>query len=108
MQSVFEVVAEPTRRSILNILAKSQRSVADIEAELGLPQTTVSKHLRVLREAGVVVAKVDAQRRLYSVTPGPLKELDDWLAPFRELWQNHLDAFERHLDRVHGAAGGLE
>jgi DNA-binding transcriptional ArsR family regulator len=100
MPSVFEVIAEPHRRAILSLLASSEQSVRAIERRLGLAQPTVSKHLRVLREAGFVEATVDAQRRVYRVTPAPLQELDAWLAPFRQLWSRHLDALERHLDRT--------
>ena len=101
VESVFEIIAEPNRRAILNLLASSERSVGEIERELDMTQPTVSKHLRVLREAGFVEAEVDAQRRLYRLNPQPLKEVDDWLAPFREFWSTHLDALERHLDRMH-------
>lgn len=92
---------EPSRRAILGLLATSDRTVGEIEGHLRLPQPTVSKHLRVLREAGFVEAKVDAQRRLYRLNPEPLKEVDDWLGQFRRLWSVHLDALERHLDRMH-------
>jgi DNA-binding transcriptional ArsR family regulator len=101
MQSVFEIVAEPNRRAILSLLASSQQSVGDIERRLRMPQPSVSKHLRVLREAGFVESTVDAQRRLYRLKPDALEELDAWLAPFRELWSTHVDALERHLDRLH-------
>jgi DNA-binding transcriptional ArsR family regulator len=100
MQSVFEIIAEPNRRAILGLLASSQRSVGEIERRLRMPQPTVSKHLRVLREAGFVEATVDAQRRLYRLKPEPLEEIDEWLAPFRRFWSTHLDALERHLDRM--------
>lgn len=102
MTSVFDIIAEPNRRAILSLLAASEQSVGAIERELGMTQPTVSKHLRVLREAGFVEATVDAQRRLYRLRPEPLQELDAWLAPFRRLWTTHLDALARHLDRVHG------
>lgn len=98
--SVFEVIAEPNRRAILSLLASSQQSVGEIERHLGMPQTTVSKHLRVLREAGFVEAEVDAQRRLYRLKPEPLREVEAWLAPFRQFWTPHVDALERHLDRM--------
>lgn len=97
---MFEVIAEPNRRAILNLLASSEQSVGEIERRLGMPQPTVSKHLRVLRETGFVEASVDAQRRLYRLRPEPLQELDAWLAPFRRFWSAHLDALERHLDRM--------
>src|SRR5215471_4294574 len=100
MESVFEIIAEPNRRAILSLLVSSQQSVGEIERQLGMPQPTVSKHLRVLREAGFVEATVDAQRRLYRLKPGPFQELDDWLAPFRQFWSDHIDALERHLDRM--------
>src|SRR6201996_401657 len=100
MQSVFEIIAEPNRRAILNLLASSEQSVGEIERELQMSQPTVSKHLRVLRDAGFVESTVDAQRRVYKLKPEPLKELDAWLAPFRRFWSAHLDALERHLDRL--------
>jgi DNA-binding transcriptional ArsR family regulator len=100
VESVFEVIAEPNRRAILGLLAASEQSVGEIERQLGMPQPTVSKHLRVLRETGLVEASVDAQRRLYRLRPEPLQELDAWLAPFRRFWSGHLDALERHLDRM--------
>ncbi len=101
MESVFAVIAEPNRRAILSLLASSEQSVGDIERRLHMSQPTVSKHLRVLREAGVVDATIDAQRRVYRVNPKPLQEVDAWLAPFRQLWSTHVDALERHLDRLH-------
>src|ERR1700693_4036505 len=100
MESVFEIIAEPNRRAILSLLVSSQQSVGAIERQLGMPQTTVSKHLRVLREAGFVESTVDAQRRLYRLKPEPLQEVDMWLAPFRRFWSAHVDALERHLDRI--------
>jgi DNA-binding transcriptional ArsR family regulator len=100
MNTVFEVIAEPNRRAILSLLVSSQQSVGEIERRLRMPQPTVSKHLRVLREAGFVEATVDAQRRLYRLKPEPLQELDAWLDQFRQFWTAHLDALERHLDRV--------
>lgn len=103
MESVFEVLAEPNRREILRLLLKRERSVGELERELVRPQPSISKHLRVLREAGLVTSRVDAQRRVYRVRPEPLVELDQWLAPFRRLWTDHLDALERHLDRVPSA-----
>jgi DNA-binding transcriptional ArsR family regulator len=98
---VFEVIAEPNRRAILSLLVSSPQSVGEIERRLRMPQPTVSKHLRVLREAGFVESTVDAQRRLYRLTPEPLHEVDAWLAPFRRFWSAHVDALERHLDRVY-------
>src|SRR5579862_5049105 len=100
MESVFEIIAEPNRRAILSLLASSQQAVGDIERQLGMPQPTVSKHLRVLREAGFVEATVDAQRRLYRLKPEPLREVDAWLAQFRQFWSAHMDALERHLARL--------
>lgn len=104
MESVFEVIAEPNRRAILSLLVASQQSVGEIERHLGMPQPTVSKHLRVLREAGFVESTVDAQRRLYRLKPEPLQELEAWLAPFRRLWSVHVDALERHLDSMEQSA----
>ena len=100
VESVFEVIAEPNRRAILSLLVSSQQSVGEIERELRMSQPAVSKHLRVLREAGFVESTVDAQRRLYRLNPEPLQELDAWLAPFRRFWSAHVDALERHLDRL--------
>jgi DNA-binding transcriptional ArsR family regulator len=106
MESVFEVLAEPSRRAILEFLVPAQRSVGEIEQQLRLRQPTVSKHLRVLRDAGFVEARVDGPRRLYRLRPEPLQEVEAWLAPFRRYWEPHLDALERHLDRK--AEGGSE
>lgn len=100
MDTAFNIIVEPNRRAILSLLATSDRSVREIERQLGLSQPAVSKHLRVLREAGFVEAEVDAQRRVYRLTPAPLKEVDAWLAPFRRYWTRHVDALERHLDRM--------
>ena len=100
MESVFEIIAEPNRRAILSLLASSQQSVGEIERQLRMPQPTVSKHLRVLREAGFVESTVDAQRRLYRLKPEPLREVDAWLTQFRQFWSVHVDALERHLDRM--------
>ena len=100
MESVFGIIAEPNRRAILNLLASSERSVGEIERKLRMPQPSVSKHLRVLRQAGFVEARVEAQRRVYRISPEPLKEVDAWLAPFRRYWSGHVDALERHLDRM--------
>src|SRR5476649_2672043 len=100
MESTFAIIAEPSRRAILSLLAASERSVGDIEEELNLSQPSVSKHLRVLREAGFVEARVDAQRRVYRIKAEPLMEVDAWLAPFRHFWSAHVDALERHLDRL--------
>jgi DNA-binding transcriptional ArsR family regulator len=100
VESVFEIIAEPNRRAILSLLVSSEQSVGEIERQLRMAQPTVSKHLRVLREAGFVEATVDAQRRLYRLKPEPLQELDAWLAPFRRFWSRHVDALERYLDRM--------
>ena len=100
MESVFEIIAEPNRRAILSLLVSSQLSVGDIERQLRMPQPTVSTHLRVLREAGFVESTADAQRRLYRLRPEPLREIDVWLAQFRRFWSAHVDALERHLDRM--------
>ena len=100
VESNFEIIAEPNRRAILSLLVSSEQSVGDIERRLRLPQPTVSKHLRVLREAGFVEATIDAQRRLYRLRPEPLQEIDAWLAQFRRFWSAHVDALERHLDRM--------
>ena len=100
VQSVFEIIAEPNRRAILSLLVSSQQSVGEIERQLRIPQPMVSKHLRVLRDAGFVESSVDAQRRVYRLRPEPLKELDVWLAQFRRFWSAHVDALERHLDRM--------
>lgn len=100
MTSTFEVIAEPNRRAILSLLVSSQQSVGNIERQLGMSQPAVSKHLRVLRDAGFVESTVDAQRRLYRLRPECLREVDTWLAPFRRLWTGHVDTLERHLDRM--------
>jgi DNA-binding transcriptional ArsR family regulator len=100
VQSVFDIIAEPNRRAILSLLVSSQQSVGAIERQLRMPQPTVSKHLRVLREAGFVESTVDAQRRLYRLRPEPLQAVDAWLVPFRRFWSAHVDALERHLDRM--------
>lgn len=100
MESSFAIIAEPNRRAILGLLASSEQSVGEMERQLRMPQTSVSKHLRVLREAGFVESRVDAQRRVYRIRPEPLMEVDAWLAPFRRFWTVHVDALERHLDRM--------
>lgn len=100
MESAFEVIAEPNRRAILSLLVSAEQSVGEIERQLRMSQPMVSKHLRVLREAGFVEATVDAQRRLYRLKPESLREVDDWLAQFRRFWSAHVDALERHLDRM--------
>jgi DNA-binding transcriptional ArsR family regulator len=100
VESVFDIIAEPNRRAILGLLVSSQQSVGEIERRLRMPQPTVSKHLRVLREAGFVESTVDAQRRLYRLKPEPFHEVEAWFAPFRRFWLAHVDALERHLDRL--------
>ena len=100
MESSFAIVAEPNRRAILTLLLSSERSVGEIERQLRLSQPSVSKHLRVLREAGFVESRIEAQRRLYRLRPEPLMELDAWLVPFRRMWSKHVDALEQHLDKM--------
>ena len=100
MQSVFEIIAEPNRRAILSLLVTREQSVGEIERQLRMPQPAVSKHLRVLRDAGFVDSTVDAQRRLYRLKPKPFQEVDSWLDQFRRFWSVHIDALERHLDRM--------
>ncbi len=95
----FAVLAEPSRRRILDLLRDGERSVGDLVENLSLSQPGVSKHLRVLRDAGLVEVRVDAQRRLYQLRPEPLAELDAWLDPYRHFWSGRLDALEAHLDR---------
>lgn len=96
----LEVLAEPTRRRILDLLCTRDRSVNEIVGELGIGQPSASKHLKVLREAGLVSVRPDAQRRVYCLRAEPLRELDEWLAPYRRAWADHLDALERHLDTI--------
>jgi DNA-binding transcriptional ArsR family regulator len=98
--STFEVLAEPRRRQILDLLRGGERPVGELVEKLTLAQPTVSKHLRVLREAGLVEVRHDAQRRWYRLRPEPLAEIDSWLAPYRQLWTASLDALERHLDAM--------
>ena len=100
MEPAFDILAEPNRRAMLILLSTSERSVGELERQLRLPQPSVSKHLRVLREAGFVESRVDAQRRVYRLRPEPLMELDSWLEPFRRFWSARVDALERHLDRI--------
>jgi DNA-binding transcriptional ArsR family regulator len=97
--SALEVLAEPSRRAILDLLRDGERPVGDLVGQLTLSQPAVSKHLRVLKEAGLVEVRSDAQRRLYRIRPEPLVELDEWLASYRGLWATHLDRLEEHLDR---------
>ena len=100
MAAPFAVLAEPHRRQILDLLLEAERPVGDLVAALSVSQPAVSKHLRVLREAGLVDVRVDAQRRIYSVRSEPLQAVDEWLAPYRRLWASRLDALERHLDEI--------
>src|SRR5690242_17738624 len=100
MSSAFEVLAEPHRRRILDVLRQGERPVSALVDELGQSQPAVSKHLRVLREAGLVQTRVDAQRRLYRLRPQPLGEIDAWLAPYRALWNQSLDMLEQHLGEM--------
>jgi DNA-binding transcriptional ArsR family regulator len=97
---VFEALAQDSRRRILDLIATAERPVGELVAELGLSQPAVSKHLRVLRQAGLVQARVDGQRRLYRVRAEPLREVDEWLSPYRRMWAQSLDALERHLERT--------
>ena len=108
MESSFSVLAEPNRRAILNQLATSERSVGELMSQLGLPQPSVSKHLKVLRDGGFVESRVEAQRRVYRLNPKPLQEVDQWLEPFRRFWSRHVDALEQHLDRMAKAASTKE
>src|SRR3954454_3631136 len=94
----FVVLAEPTRRRILTELREAERSVGELAGSLDVPQPTVSKHLKVLREAGFVSARVAAQQRIYRLEAAPFEALAGWLAPYQRLWERHLDALERHLD----------
>src|SRR2546428_13585902 len=98
MESVFEIIAEPNRRAILSLLVSSQQSVGEMERQLRMTQPSVSKHLRVLREAGLVESTVDAQRSLYRLKPEPFQEWDAWLARFRRFWSDHVVALERYYD----------
>jgi DNA-binding transcriptional ArsR family regulator len=100
MQSTFAVLAEPNRRRILDELRQGERSVGELVDRLALSQPAVSKHLRVLREANLVTSRVDAQRRRYRLRPAPLTEVDEWLAPYRRFWADHLDALEAYLDKT--------
>lgn len=98
MAATFEVLAEPTRRRILDLLRERERPVGELVEHLALSQPGVSKHLRVLREAGLVEVRHEAQRRLYGLRVEPLVEVDEWLEPYRRFWASRLDALERHLD----------
>ncbi|MGN9908383.1 ArsR/SmtB family transcription factor [Phytohabitans sp. LJ34] len=100
MLSTFDVLAEPTRRRILDLLLERPRPVGELVERLGLTQPGTSKHLRVLREAGLVRVRQDAQRRWYELRPEPLAEIDTWLAPYRRLWSDSFDRLEKHLDNT--------
>ena len=100
MLSVLEVVAEPNRRRILYLLLDGERSVGEIVDALQMSQPSVSKHLKVLREAKLVTVRQHTQRRVYRLESSPLREIDEWLAPFRTSWSERLDALERHLDTM--------
>ena len=97
---MFEIVAEPNRRRILDLLLTGEQPVGDLVRELSVSQPAVSKHLRVLRDAGLVAVRTDGQRRLYRVSAEPLQAIDDWLAPYRAQWSARLDDLERHLDSI--------
>jgi DNA-binding transcriptional ArsR family regulator len=101
----FEVLAEASRRRILDLLAEEERPVGDLVALLSLNQPSVSKHLKVLRDAGLVEYRTDAQRRIYRVRPEPLREIDEWLTPYRRQWAGHVNALERHLEIMEGSDG---
>lgn len=100
MVTTFEVLAEPTRRKVLDLLRERPHVVGELTGRLGLSQPGTSKHLRVLREAGLVRVRQDKQRRWYELRPEPLREIDAWLQPYRALWAGRLDALERHLDAM--------
>ena len=100
MVATFEVIAEPNRRRILDLLRDNERPVGDLVQRLSISQPSVSKHLRVLRDAGLVEVRTDAQRRLYRVRPEPLRDIAEWLEPYRAMWSDRLDDLERHLDAM--------
>jgi DNA-binding transcriptional ArsR family regulator len=106
MESTFATLAEPSRLAIVGLLLERERSVQEIEAALHLPQPTISKHLRILRERGLVECRPDAQRRFYQLRAEPFQAIDRWLAPYREQWRHSLSALERHLDRKAAARKG--
>jgi DNA-binding transcriptional ArsR family regulator len=99
VSTLFEVLADPSRRRVLDLLRDDDHTVTDLVDQLDMSQPAVSKHLRVLRDAGLVEARVDAQRRIYSLCPAPLAELDAWLTPYRRFWRGRLGSLQRHLDR---------
>ena len=98
--TAFEVLAEPNRRRILDLLMAAERPVGELVDELSVSQPAVSKHLRVLREAGLVDVRSERQLRIYRVRPEPLRAVDEWLEPYRQLWASRLDKLERHLDAM--------
>jgi DNA-binding transcriptional ArsR family regulator len=98
MDATLTALADPTRRRIVEALRAGERSAGEIERSVRIPQPSASKHLKTLREAGLVRVRKDAQRRLYRLDPAPLAQLDAWLAPYRAFWNDKLDALERHLD----------
>ena len=108
MASTFEVLAEPTRRKMLDLLLERPRPVGELTEELGLSQPGTSKHLRVLREAGLVRVRRDKQRRWYELRPEPLAEVDAWLEPYRPLWRRSFDRLERHLDAMPDGPDGSD
>jgi DNA-binding transcriptional ArsR family regulator len=103
MEALFDVLAEPNRRRILDLLRVAERPVGHLVEQLAVSQPAVSKHLRVLREVGLVDVRSDAQRRIYRVRTEPLRAIDEWLEPYRQLWESRLDALERHLDAMQEA-----
>ena len=105
MTAMFEVLAEEHRRRILDLLVEDERPVGDLVGVLSLSQPSVSKHLKVLRDAGLVESRTEAQRRIYSVRAEPLREVDEWLAPYRRRWASHLTALERQLEIMDEAGG---
>jgi DNA-binding transcriptional ArsR family regulator len=106
MDPAFVVIADPTRRRILDALRVAERSVTELVEALAVSQPAVSKHLRVLREAGFVSARIAAQQRIYALDLEPLRAVDEWLAPYRRLWTTHLDALEQYLDDTYPNDGG--
>ena len=104
MESTFASLAEPNRLAIVGLLLERERSVQDLEAALGLPQPTISKHLRVLRDGGLVECRVQAQWRMYQLRAEPFLEIERWLAPYRQRWRHSLGALERHLDQKAAAS----
>ncbi len=105
MIATFELLAEPHRRRILDLLRDGERPVGELVARLDMSQPAVSKHLRVLRDSGLVDVRVDAQRRVYRLRPEPLREVDAWIEPYRRLWDQRLDRLERHLQRMKDKEG---